>query len=74
MSYYRTPEHRAMRAELIRRWKPWEKSTGPRTVEGKANSAANSLKHGGRSQEWRDSLKRIHALLREQRESLQRVR
>ena len=28
MSYYRTPEHRAMRAELIRRWKPWEKSPG----------------------------------------------
>ena len=36
MSYYRTPEHRAMRAELIRRWKPWEKSTGPKSPEGKA--------------------------------------
>lgn len=39
MSYYRTPEHRAPRAELIRRWKPWEQSTGSQTPEGKARSA-----------------------------------
>jgi hypothetical protein len=44
MSYIRTPEHRALRAELIRRWKPWEKSTGPRTLEGKKKAAMRGYK------------------------------
>ena len=44
MSYYRTPEHRAMRAELIRRWKPWEKSTGPKSPEGKQRAAMRGYK------------------------------
>ncbi len=39
-----TPERRARQAEAIRRWKPWEKSTGPKTDEGKAASASNFLK------------------------------
>jgi hypothetical protein len=42
MSYLRTPEHRALRAELIRRWKPWEQSSGPKTDAGKAVVAMNS--------------------------------
>jgi hypothetical protein len=29
--------------------KPWEKSTGPRTQEGKAKSSQNNFKHGRRS-------------------------
>ncbi len=28
----------------IRRWKPWERSTGPKTSEGKANAAQNANK------------------------------
>jgi hypothetical protein len=32
---------KAKQREAIHRWKPWEKSTGPRTEEGKAESAAN---------------------------------
>jgi hypothetical protein len=39
-----TPERRARQAELIRSWRPWERSTGPRTVEGMAISAANRKK------------------------------
>jgi hypothetical protein len=42
MSYVRTPEHRALRAELIRRWRPWEQSSGPKTDAGKAVVAMNS--------------------------------
>lgn len=42
MSYVRTPEHRALRAELIRRWKPWEQSAGPKSEAGKAVVAQNS--------------------------------
>lgn len=37
-----TPERRAKQAEAIRRWKPWKKSTGPRTPEGKARSSRNA--------------------------------
>ena len=48
MSYVRTPEHRRLQAEAIRRWKPWEKSTGPRTREGKAKASRNGYKGGTR--------------------------
>jgi hypothetical protein len=49
MSYVRTPEHRRLRAELIRNWKPWEKSTGPKTPEGKAKASRNGYKGGTRA-------------------------
>lgn len=39
-----TPERRARQAELIRKWKPWEQSTGPKTAEGKAKSSQNAYK------------------------------
>ena len=44
MSYVRTPEHRELRAKLIRQWRPWEKSTGPRSEEGKILAAKRSFK------------------------------
>ncbi len=37
-----TPERRARQAALIRTWKPWAQSTGPRTAEGKAQAAENA--------------------------------
>jgi len=43
-----TPERRAKQAETIRRNKPWAKSTGPKTPEGKATSSRNADK-GGRT-------------------------
>lgn len=64
MSYYRTPENRKLRAKLIRRWKPWEKSTGPRTDEGKAKSAGNSRKHGARSKQAIESGKLVRAYIK----------
>ena len=48
MSYYRMAEHRRLRAELIRRWKPWKRSTGPRTEEVEATSSRNGYKGGER--------------------------
>ena len=65
MSYYRTTEHRALRAELIRRWKPWEKSTGPKSPEGKAKSARRGYKGG-----TREELRQLARLLKEQAEEL----
>ena len=49
MSYIRTPEHRRLRAELIKRWRPWEKSTGPKTTEGKAIVAQNGFRGSPRA-------------------------
>ena len=49
MSYIRTPEHRRLRAELIKRWRPWEKSTGPKSKKGKAIVAQNGFRGSPRS-------------------------
>lgn len=37
-----TEERRARQAEIIRQTKPWEKSTGPKTDEGKAIASRNA--------------------------------
>ena len=39
-----TAERRARQAVLIRKWKPWKQSTGPRTAEGKAKVSRNADK------------------------------
>lgn len=71
-----TPERRARQAELIRTWRPWEQSTGPRTVEGKARTAHNGDK-GGEWKTERDNLRNFKAevreLLRQQRELMKRL-
>ena len=38
-----TDEQKARQAALIRSWRPWERSTGPRTPQGKAVSSHNVL-------------------------------
>ena len=43
-----TPERSARQAEVIRRCEPWNKSTGPKTAEGKAASSRNAYKGGCR--------------------------
>ena len=43
-----TPERRKRQAEMIKNWKPWEQSTGPKTEEGKAASSRNAWKGGTR--------------------------
>ncbi|VWC14086.1 hypothetical protein BLA6993_05497 [Burkholderia lata] len=59
-----TPEQRAAQAEKIRRWKPWEQSTGPVTDDGKAAASQNALVHGLRARDWLAYRKRINDLLR----------
>ena len=44
-----TPERKAAMSKKIQEWKPWEKSTGAKTPEGKAKIAQNAFKGG----EWR---------------------
>ena len=45
-----TLERRQRQAELIRQWRPWEQSTGPRTPEGKARVSRNAWQGGHRAQ------------------------
>ena len=54
-----TPERRARQSEAIKRWKPWEKSTGAKTAEGKEKSKMNAWKHGARS----SKIKNLNQLL-----------
>ena len=59
-----TPERRAQQAARIREWQPWRRSTGPRTEAGKAQSAMNGLKHGGRSRAHVMQMRRVRHALR----------
>lgn len=39
-----TAERRRRQAMTIHRWKPWERSTGPKTSEGKGRVARNAYR------------------------------
>ena len=68
MSYYRTAEHRRLRAELIHKWKPWEKSTGPKSEKGKAKSAQNAYRGA-----TREMLRELRRALRGQDDARERT-
>jgi len=61
-----TTEQRQRQRELIQRWKPWEKSTGAKTLEGKVKSSRNATKDG-KSLEVRELIKYLNGLLRGQK-------
>jgi len=61
-----TSERKARQAELIKTWRPWERSTGPRTEQGKATVARNAWKGGHRGQ-----LQELRRTLRQQRDALE---
>jgi len=54
-----TIERRKRQGELIWRWRPWDRSTAPRTVSGKAIIAGNAYKGG-----IRPALRALSRLLR----------
>jgi hypothetical protein len=58
------------RADRCKASKPWEHSTGPKTAKGKAASARNSYKHGGRDATMRN----IEYILARQNEFLKKLR
>lgn len=57
---YWTAERRAQQAELIRLHRPWDFSTGPRTLAGKAASSRNADQGLG----WSE-IRALRRLLRE---------
>jgi len=63
-----TWERRTRQAELVHSWRPWDRSTGPRTKEGKERAARNSYKGG-----VRPALRNLARVLREQRKHLAEI-
>lgn len=63
-----TLERRKRQSEMIRQWSPWERSTGPRTEEGKLASAKRGYKGG-----LRGKLRKISHALCEQRRELEDI-
>lgn len=64
-----TAEQRQRQAEAIRRWKPWARSTGPRTLQGKAKVSGNAYS----GNEWinlRQAIKALNQALRQQKDLL----
>ena len=64
-----TEEQKRRQSEKIRQLKPWLKSTGPKTEEGKKKVSKNNLKHGLRT----EAAQELRQLLREQAEILKRL-
>lgn len=58
-----TPARQDAQRDAIRRWRPWQKSTGPKTANGKAVSAGNALKHGTHTQAARAERRALRKLL-----------
>lgn len=61
-----TPEQRQQQAAAIRRWKPWEQSTGPTSVRGKAKVAGNAYIGAERSA-LREAIKALSQVLKQQK-------
>ena len=64
-----TPERRAAQALKIRSWRPWECSTGPKTAQGKRRAAHNAHR-GDKREESRALMRKVRAILAEQRDTL----
>ena len=62
-----TPEQRLRQSEAITRWKPWERSTGAKTPQGKAISSKNATKTGN-SVYVRELIKEMNRILKEQKD------
>lgn len=68
-----TPERRKQQSQAIQRWKPWQKSTGAKSAEGKAVVARNAYK-GGLWVELSLLRHETNALLKEQRAMLDKIK
>ena len=67
-----TPERRQRQADAIRTWRPWERSTGPKTAEGKERVARNAWR-GGRREQLRELARMVNAEIRAARQLVDRA-
>ena len=64
-----TPERRKRQSEAIGRWRLWEKSTGPKSPEGKAAVARNGWA-GGYLLMLRKAVSEMNQVIRQQRKGI----
>jgi hypothetical protein len=69
-----TPERKAKQSALIRNWKPWEKSTGAKTKEGKKISSQNAITHGTFTEETREIQSLISNIIFRNKEIIQKLK
>lgn len=58
-----TPAEREQQSRLIRKIKPWEKSTGPKTCAGKEKSKMNAYKDGAYTLEGKKEQELVRTLI-----------
>ena len=58
-------ERKARQAALIKTWRPWEKSTGPRSEAGKSVSSQNGLKRDPKYRQLDVIRRQVHDLMRD---------
>lgn len=63
MKEYMSRERRTKQSQLIRKWRPWTRSTGPKTFDSKACSSRNAFKHGAKFADTEDLLKFYREIL-----------
>ena len=68
-----TEERKAQQRAAIQRWKPWRRSTGPRSPVGKARVARNAYR-GGVRQEQREFARTFRAVLEKHTNVLESLR
>lgn len=63
-----TLERRQRQVEIIHQWNPWEKSTGAKTIEGKARASLNAYKGAVRPR-----LRKLAKVLKGQQEVIEEI-
>lgn len=63
-----TPEQRKEQSLKIRQWKPWEHSTGAKTLAGKAIASRNAFKGG-----FAQQLKGLRKTLKKHKQNLEQI-
>ena len=64
-----TPERKTKQAAAIQNWKPWQKSTGPMSLQGKTNVSRNAFK-GGKRAKFRADIRMLKLVLTHQKQYL----
>lgn len=65
MARHWTDDQKKRQAEKIIRWRPWERSTGPKSAAGKSIAARNAYKGGTRDLQ-RTLSRKINSILKDQ--------